>query len=89
MTSKPCSHLFCEDTCGREGGLEPPSFSLLPDCFDVYTALVDYHSQDPFILEDGIETVAYNLVRRGYLNHPPLMVDVESGLDIIRSVEQV
>lgn len=89
MTSRPCFRLFCEDACGHEGGLEPPSFSSIPDCFDVYTALVDYHSQDPFILEDGIETVAHNLVRLGFLNHAPLMVDVESGLDIIRSVERV
>jgi hypothetical protein len=50
---------------------------------------MDYYSQDPFILEDGTETVARNLVRKGYLDHRPLMVDVESSLDFIRSVERL
>ncbi len=89
MTVKPCTHLFCEDACGREGGLEPPSFVPRPDVFTVYAALMDYYSQDPFILEDGTETVARNLVRRGYLDHRPLMVDVKSSLDFIRSVERL
>jgi hypothetical protein len=89
VTSRPCPHCYCEDSCGREGGTRPPSFFLLPDVFDVYAALTAYHSQDPMILEEGTETVAKNLVRLGYLNHRPLLVDVESSLDIIRSVERV
>jgi hypothetical protein len=71
-----------------EGGYGPPS-PCVPDVFMVYAALVEYHSQDPLILEDSNDTVARHLVRRGYLNHAPLMVDVESCLDIIRQVERL
>jgi hypothetical protein len=71
-----------------EGDYGPPS-PCVPDVFAVYAALVEYHSQDPFILEDSSDTVAHNLVRRGYLNHAPLMVDVKSCLAIIREVERL
>jgi hypothetical protein len=69
-----------------EGGYGPPS-TCVPDEFSVYVALSDYYSQDPMILEDSSDTVAHNLVRKGFLNHAPHMADVESCLDIVRQAE--
>jgi len=88
MIVKQCPYCPCEDACGREGGSTPPSSSYTPDVFTVYAALMEFYSQDPTVLETDELCVAQDLVYLGYLNHPPLLVDVGSCLDLIREVER-
>jgi hypothetical protein len=87
--AKPCPYCRCWDSCGREGGLRPPSLLFVPDVFDVYTALVDAHSKDPGIIDASSSAIAELLVRRGYFDRLARVVDVESSLSIVRSVERL
>jgi hypothetical protein len=57
--------------------------------FDVYTALVDAYSHDPFLIDLGSEEIALTLAVRGYFDRPPRVVDVESSLELVRSVERL
>lgn len=83
-----CQYCPCGDY-EREGGLRLPSLFGTPDVFDVYTALVDAYSHDPFLIDLGSEEIALTLAVRGYFDRPPRVVDVESSLELVRSVERL
>jgi hypothetical protein len=84
-----CQYCPCGDYYEREGGLRLPSLFGPPDVFDVYTALVDAYSHDPFLIDLGGEEIALTLAVRGYFDRPPRVVDVESSLELLRSVERL
>ena len=84
-----CQYCPCGDYYEREGGLRLPSLFGPPDVFDVYTALVDAYSHDPFLIDLGTEEIALTLAVRGYFDRPPRVVDVESSLELVRSVERL
>lgn len=83
-----CQYCPCGDY-EREGRLRLPSLFGSPDVFDVYTALVDAYSHDPFPIDLGSEEIALTLAVRGYFDRPPRVVDVESSLELVRSVERL
>ena len=83
-----CQYCPCGDY-EREGGLRLPSLFGPPDVFDVYMALVDAYSHDPFLIDQSSEEIALTLAVRSYFDRPPRVVDVESSLELVRSVERL
>jgi hypothetical protein len=84
-----CQYCPCGDSYEREGGLRLLSLFGPPDVFDVYTALVDAYSHDPFLIDQSSEEIALTLAVRSYFDRPPRVVDVESSLELVRSVERL
>ena len=74
----------------RKGGRASALLSFRsPDVFDVYIALVDAYSHDPFLIDLGGEEIALTLAVRGYFDRPPRVVAIESSLELLRSVERL
>ena len=76
-----CQYCPCGDYYEREGGIRLPSLFGPPDVFA--------YSHDPFLIDLGSEEIALTLAVRGYFDRPPRVVDVESSLELVRSVERL
>jgi hypothetical protein len=82
-----CPYCHCGGRCGREGASALPR---LARSAEVFAAMADLHSKDPFAIDLDPLYVAQELVMRGYFdeNDPPTLADVGHAQDLIREVER-
>jgi hypothetical protein len=84
-----CPYCRCEERCGREAFVSRPSTSeggLSPT--DVYNACSEFYGHDRAVPDVDGRGLAQDLVRLGYLNSMPRLVDVEHAQESIREVER-
>jgi hypothetical protein len=90
---KICPHCRdCEGWCRREAAAFRPfnsgSLFSAPSPTQVYSAIFDLYSKDRTILDTDEWHVAMDLVEKGYLKRPPLLVDVGHALDLAGEIER-
>jgi hypothetical protein len=88
MVQRICPYCRCEDSCGREEFVSRPYSYLGPTPTDVYAAVFEFYSHDWSVLDVDSRDLAQDLVRLGYLNSMPRLVDVEHAQELIREVER-
>jgi hypothetical protein len=82
-----CPYCQCGDECGRERAL---SLSRLSRAAEVFAALVDLFSKQPWIIDIDALYATQELVMFGYFaeDDPPTLTDVGHAQDLIREVER-
>jgi len=85
----PCPHCWCEDSCGREAFVSRPSpYEVGPSPIDVYNACFEFYGHDRTVPDVDSWDLAEDLLRLGYLNSMPRLVDVDHSQELIREVER-
>ena len=90
MVQRICPYCGCEDSCGREAFVSRPS----PDgegpspTDDVYNACLEFYGHDRTVPDVDSWDLAQDLLRFGYLNSMPRLVDVEHAQELICKVER-
>ncbi len=87
MVQRICPYCRCEDSCGREEFVSRPCSGSGPTSTAVYAAVFEFYSRDRGVLDVDSWDLAQNLVRLGYLNTMPNLVDVGHAQELIREVE--
>jgi hypothetical protein len=85
-----CPYCRCEDYYGREAFVSRPSpdeESPSPND-DIYNACLEFYGHDRTVPDVDSWDLAQDLVRLGYLNSMPSLVDVENAQELIRDVER-
>jgi hypothetical protein len=89
MVQHICPYYRCEDACGREAFVSRPSTDEVgPSPTEVYNACLEFYGHDRTVLDVNSWDLARDLVRLGYLNSMPRLVDVEHAQELIRDVER-
>ena len=89
MVQRICPHCGCEDSCGREAFVSRPSpHEVDHSPTDVYNACLEFYGHDRTVLDMDSWDLIQDLVRLGYLNSMPRLVDVEHAQELIREVER-
>jgi hypothetical protein len=89
MVQRICPNCRCDDSCGRETNASRPSpYEVDHSPTDVYNACLEFYSQDWTVPDVDRWDLAQDLVRLGYLNSMPRLVDVEHVQELIREVER-
>ena len=89
MVQRICPYCRCEDSCGREAFVFRPSpYEVGPSPTDVYNACLEFYGHDRTVPDVDSWDLAQDLVRLGYLNSMPRLVDVEHAQELIREVER-
>jgi hypothetical protein len=88
MVQRICPYCRCEDSCGREAFVSRPYSCLGPAPIEVYAAVFEFYSHDRSVLDVDSLDLTQRLVRLGYLNSMPRLVDVEHTQELIREVER-
>jgi hypothetical protein len=89
MVQRICPYCRCEDSCGREAFVSRPSpYEEGPSPTDVYNACLAFDGHDRTVPDVDSSHLAQDLVRLGYLNSMPSLVDVEGAQELIRKVER-
>jgi hypothetical protein len=88
MVQRICPYCRCEDSCGREEFVSRPNSYLGPTSTEVYAAVFEFYSHNRSVLDVDSWDLAQDLVRLGYLNSMPRLVDVEYAQESIREVER-
>jgi hypothetical protein len=89
MVQRICPYCRCEDTCGREAFVSRPSPDEEdPSPTDVYNACLEFYGHDRTVPDVDSWNLAQDLVRLGYLNSMPGLVDVSHAQESIREVER-
>jgi len=84
-----CPYCRCKDRYGREAFVSRPSFfEIGPSPTDVYNACFEFYGHDRTVPDVDSWYLAQYLVRLGYLNSMPRVVDVEHAQELIREVER-
>jgi hypothetical protein len=79
----------CEDSCGREAFVSRPSpYEVGPSPIDVYNACFEFYGHDRTVPDVDSWDLAEDLLRLGYLNSMPRLVDVDHSQELIREVER-
>ena len=86
---RACPYCRCEDRCGREEFVSRPSLDEEgPSSTAVYDACLEFYGHDRTVPDVDSLYLAQDLVRLGYLNSMPRLVDVEHAQELIRDVER-
>ena len=88
MVQRICPYCRCEYSCGRETNASRPYSYLGPTSTEVYAAVFEFYSCDRSVLDMDSWDLAQDLLRLGYLNSMPRLVDVEHAQELIREVER-
>jgi hypothetical protein len=89
MVERLCLYCRCEDCCGREAFVSRPSPDEVgPSPTDVYNACLEFYGRDRTVADVDSWHLAQDLLRLGYLNSTPRLVDVEHAQASIRKVER-
>ena len=89
MVERICPYCRCEGSCGREAFVSRPSPDVVgPSPTDVYDACLELYGHDRLVPDVDSWDLAQNLVRLGYLNSMPRLLDVEHAQELIREVER-
>jgi hypothetical protein len=90
MVQRICPYCRCEDSCGREAFVSRPSPDEegLSPTDDIYNACLEFYGHDRTVPDVDSWDLAQALVRLGYLNSMPRLVDVEHAQELIREVER-
>ena len=89
MVRRSCPYCRCEDSCGREAFVSRPSlYERDPSPTDVYNACFEFYGHDRTVPDVDSWDLVQCLVRLGYLNSMPRLVDVEHAQELIRDVER-
>ncbi len=84
-----CPYCRCGDRCGREAFVSRPSlYEVGPSPTDVYNACLQFYGHDRTVPDVDSWYLAQDLLRLGYLNSMPRLVDVEHAQELIREVER-
>ena len=87
MVQHFCPYCGCEDQCGREGSFSRPYSHSGPTPTEVYAAVFEFYSRDRSVLNVDSWDLVQDLIRLGYLNSMPILVDLEHAQELIREVE--
>jgi hypothetical protein len=89
MVQRICPYCRCEDSCGREAFVSCPSLDEVGRSpTDVYNACLELYGHDRTVPDVDSWDLTQNLVRLGYLNSMPRLLDVELAQELIREVER-
>ena len=89
MVQRICPYCRCEDSCGREVFVSRPCpYEVGPSPTDVYDACLEFYGHERTVRDVDSRDLAQDLVRLGYLNSMPRLVDVEYAQELIREVER-
>ena len=89
MVQRICPYYRCEDSCWREAFVSRPfPDEVGPSPTDVYDACLEFYGHDRTVPDVDSWDLAQDLVRLGYLNSMPRLVDVEHAQELIREVER-
>jgi len=89
MIMRICPYCRCEDTCGREAVVSRPSLDEVGSSpTEVYNACLEFYGHDRTVPDVDSWDLAQDLVRLGYLNSMPRLLDVEHVQELIREVER-
>jgi hypothetical protein len=88
MVQRICPYCRCEDSCGREAFVSRPSPDESHSPTDVYDACLELYGHDRTVPDVDSWDLAQNLVRLGYLNSMPRLLDVEHAQELILEVER-
>jgi hypothetical protein len=90
MLQRICPYCRCEDSsCGREAFVSRPSpYEEGPSPSCVYDACLEFYGHNRTVPDVDSWDLAQDLVRLGYLNSMPSLVDVEHAQELIRDVER-
>jgi transcription elongation factor Elf1 len=89
MVQRICPYCRCEDLCGQETNASCPSpYEEGPSPVDIYNACFDFYGHGRTVPDVDSWDLAQDLVRLGYLNSIPRLVDVEHAQELIREVER-
>jgi hypothetical protein len=89
MVQRICPYCRCEDSCGREAFVSRSSPDEEdPSPTDVYNACFEFYGHDRTVPDGDSSYLARDLVRLGYLNSMPSLVDVGHDQELIRDVER-
>ena len=84
-----CPYCRCEDSCGREAFVSRPSpYEVSSSPIDAYNACFGFNAHDRSVPDVDSWYLAQNLVKLGYLNSMPRLVDVEHAQEVLRAVER-
>ena len=89
MVQHICPYCRCGDSCVREAFVSRTSpYEEGPSATDVYDACLAFYGHDRTVPDVDSWDLAHDLVRLGYLNSMPSLVDVEHAQELIRDVER-
>jgi len=89
MVQRICPYCGCENSCGREAFVSRPSPDVVgPSPTNVYDACLAFYGHDRTVPDVDSWYLAQDLVRSGYLNSMPRLLDVEHAQELIREVER-
>ena len=85
MVQRICPYCRCENSCGREAFVSRPSpdESLSPT-----DACLEHYGHDRTVPDVDSWDLAQDLVRLGYLDSMPRLLDVEHAQELMREVER-
>jgi hypothetical protein len=89
MVQRICPYCRCEDRGGREAFVFRPSpYEVSPSLIDVYNASFEFYGHDRTVPDVDSWDLAQDLVRLGYLNSMPRLVDLEHAQELMHEVER-
>ena len=89
MVQRICPYCRCEDSCGREAFVSRPSPDEVgPSPSDIYVACFEFYDHDRTVPDGDSWDVARDVLRLGYLNSMPRLVEFEHAQELIREVER-
>jgi hypothetical protein len=89
MVQRICPYCRCEDSCGREAFDSRPSPDEVgPSLTDVYNACFEFYCHDRTVPDVDSWDLAQYLLRLGYLNSMPRLVDISHAQELIGEVER-
>jgi hypothetical protein len=84
-----CPYCRCADRCGREAVVSRSSlYEVGSSPTKVYNACLEFYGHDRTVPDVDSWYLAQDLVRLGYLNSMPRLLDVEHAQELIREVER-
>jgi hypothetical protein len=88
MVQRICPYCRGEDSCRREAFVSRPSPNEEgPSPTDVCSACLEFHGRDRTVPDVDSWDLAQDLLRLGYLDSMPRLLDVEHAQELIREVE--
>ena len=89
MVQRICPYCRCEVSCGREAIVSRPTpCEEGPSPIGVYNACLEFYGHDRTVPDVESWDLAQDLLRLGYLDSMPRLVDVEHAQELIREVER-